>query len=332
MIDYLDKRLGKHNGYNNELVWHCPACIDNLGTESDKPKLAINIEKWVGHCWRCEYRFRDIRTLLRYINNGRLLQEELELLSDDVPRKDENTSLRDSVRDMLLEKPEITSPDFKAVPLPPEMLPLYTEREHIRRGIRFKATIPFRYLERRGIPVSDIQRFKLGYCKDGDYAGYLIIPIFQGGTQVYWTSRYCGKNPMKTKNPPKADGFYTKEKVLLNFDSCMGKEVVAICEGPFDAMAHENAVAVMGKTLSDYQLQLLDTLAASGTKEFVISLDAEAIRDTEKIYAQLISRFPTVSTLCLTDGDPHDNRSNLPTLMRNRGEMSVTARLRGRLL
>jgi hypothetical protein len=332
MIDYLDKRFGKHSGYGSELAWHCPVCIDKLGTESDKPKLAVNVEKWVGHCWRCEFRFRDVRTLLRYINNGRLLQAELDILSDTVSLKEPNTSVAHGVRDLLLYDDEEVAMELKPVALPSEMITLYTEQEHIRRSIRFKATIPFRYLERRGIPVGDIQRFKIGFCKDGDYAGYLILPVFQQGRLVYWTSRFCGKNPMKTKNPPKSAGYYTKDKVLFNFDGCLGKDVVAICEGPFDAMAHQHGVAVMGKTLSDDQLKLLDVLADSGVKEFVVSLDAEAIRDAEKLYMQLVGRYNKVAMLCLSHGDPHDNRELLPVLMAKRGAMSLRDRLQGRLL
>ena len=82
LADYLDSRLGQHSGHLPEMSWHCPACIDRQGSESSTQKLAINLEKKVGHCWRCGFKFRSLATLFRYLNGGRLRAGEIELLRE----------------------------------------------------------------------------------------------------------------------------------------------------------------------------------------------------------------------------------------------------------
>jgi hypothetical protein len=96
-------------------------------------------------------------------------------------------------------------------------------------------------------------------------------------------------------------------------------------------MAHESAVATMGKFISDEQVGLLMVLAEYGTKEFVLSLDADAGRETNEAYDRLRACLPKVTVVQFDRGDPDDNSSILPQLMAQRVTPGVTDRIRLRL-
>jgi hypothetical protein len=117
----------------------------------------------------------------------------------------------------------------------------------------------------------------------------------------------------------------------LNFDNVVGAPVVAIAEGPLSMMAHESGVATMGKFVSDEQIGLLGVLVHYGTKEFVVSLDADAGREADEVYQKLCDHLPKVTLLALDKGDPDDHKEELTTLMQGRGKPGLSDRIRLRL-
>jgi hypothetical protein len=53
----LVNALGEpHRTDNGDLVFKCPFCISRVGEISKKPKLYVNIDKGLVHCFRCEYK------------------------------------------------------------------------------------------------------------------------------------------------------------------------------------------------------------------------------------------------------------------------------------
>lgn len=309
LVEYLDHRLGTHSGNGPEFKWHCPACIDRVGSESSSPKLNLNTARGIGHCYRCEYAFRDLHSLFRMINGGIVTLEELRIIRREITPV--SNKAVESVGAVLSKT--VRTRDLKPVPLPSGIIDLCAEKIP---PMAFPAT---RYLSQRGVGRDLIAKHQIGYASSGRYAGYLTFPVLQDGEQIYFTTRFAGKAPdnRKSNNPIKADGFHAKSTCLLNYDGCKGKKKVAIVEGPFDMMAWPNAVALMGKVISDRQIGLIDRLVAEGTRHIVISLDADAGKHAQVIRARLIGRVPKLTLLMLADGDPFDHRADIADLARD---------------
>lgn len=324
LVEYLDARLGQHTGNGPEFRWFCPACIDRVGSESNKQKLNVNTTRSVGHCYRCGYAFRDFAALFRMLNNGVLKMEELRILQREVRLPSSNAV--DSVR-QALETVSDVHVSLKPVRMPDDAIKLFAGK------VSPFAKRALRYLHGRGVTDEMIEQHQISYATSGRYAGYLLFPVFQGGAQVYFTSRFAGEatDGRKSNNPPKAEGFHGKSTCLLNYDSVVGKPRVCIVEGPFDMMAWGGcAVAIMGKAISDAQVSLIETLCRTGTREIVVSLDPDAGVKAHQIYTKLLGRVPKVTVLTLPSGDPWDNRERLNDLLRTRGVMDASAMVRAR--
>jgi len=332
LLDYLDRRLGRHSGRGPEYQFPCPACIDRTGSESNKRKFSINLDRRKGQCFRCEFRFGDIAYLFRYLNNGRLTVEERILLREDPPIL--VGSVEDTVRS-ILNRAEGGTGKLKPEPLPREYVAL-DETTRKRPALR-RAHL---YLERR-VPLETAKAFRVGFCPSGEYAGYLIFPVVQGGRVVYWTNRFAGKQArIKTKNPPKRPGYFSREHCLLNYDRVVGKRVVQLVEGPFDCMAPPNAIALMGRVMSPEQARLIAALTEHGLHELVLLLDPGTGRDIDSVRSQLQDAVPLVTALDLSRfrrpdgkiGDPADLRDRLPALLRKRRVPTLVDRTRLRVV
>ncbi len=314
LVEYLDARLGKHEGSSPEMRWHCPVCIDTVGSESAKPKLHVHIGRRVGHCFRCDYAFRSLESLFRTINGGALKIEELRILRRDVV-SDHASAVR-AVREHLTHDEALRGEALNAETMPTEAVRLW------RKPLRITAKSALRYLRERGVDDRLVRERQIHYCVVGHFAGYLLFPVMQHGKQVYFTTRYAGRardDTMKSNNPKKRPGYHTKGTCLLNYDAVVGQPLVVIVEGPFDSMAHPAAVALMGKTISDEQVALLRDLVPHGLREVVVALDPDAKRFALRILARLTGHVPKVSMLTLEGGDPFDLRDRFDQLLRDRG-------------
>lgn len=325
LVQYLDKRLGSHYGRGPEYKWHCPACIDRLGHESSSPKLHVNLDRAVGHCFRCDYAFRSLESLFRFMNNGGLRIEEAKLLrrSSGVTRKGPVSDVLRALKGEQGEEGERLKPEE----LPAETLPVYAAPPHT------ECVRAISYLRGRGVTREMMKAHGIGFCAEGDYRGYLVFPISIDHEVVYFTTRYAGRKAIrKSKNPQKADGHHTKGTCLLNYDGAVGHKLVAVVEGAFDMMAFDAAVGVMGKTISPEQVALIEELVPHGLEEVVVALDPDAGLQMEQTFRALEGRVPKVSALMLDGGDPWDRRDELEQLLDERVyELSPATRVLARM-
>lgn len=325
LIAYLDAKMGQHSGHFPEYQWYCPFCLDRRGSESDSRKFRFNAVKGQGTCFRCGYGCKSVETLLKSLNGGKLTSQEMDLISGEV-----NPVQIDRLRDELLIRfyatERINKP--RSVYLPPEYVPMKGN------GNNFFVRPAFNYLRdvrkfTHGL-ANFIEKHQVGYCLTGEYANRLIFPVTQGGKQVYFTSRYCGDHFQKGKNPKNTPGRFTKETCLLNYDGCVGAEEVVVVEGPLSMAPFNYPVAMMGKTLSEGQMDLLDLLAEHGTKEFILATDPDASREASEVFRRMSGRLPKVSYLRLEGGDPFDLRENMKAFVNNRRyAVGVADALRG---
>ncbi len=331
LIDYLDNKLGKGRGSTNR-EYFCFACIDRVGSESTARKLRIDPYKGMAYCNRCNYSAGSVERLLKDMTHGRLTMVEMAIIRDE--RRPPEEGILEAVQTVLtrMDRPKKPNP----VPLPPDNFPLTAGQSWTSHP---QAVKPIAYLESRGISLETAARYDIRHCLRGPFGGYLIFPITLYGVQVYWTNRYAGDRPMyipaakflKTKNHTGMEGDYGKSDVLFGFDQCVGQETVGVGEGPFDAMSM-SGVGLLGKQPSPAQIALLVELVRTGTKEFVVGLDPDAIREAERLRASIAGIVDRVTYLPITHGDPSSRHDELPDLMADRiEERSLVDRVRMRL-
>lgn len=132
----------------------------------------------------------------------------------------------------------------------------------------------------RRYSLQTLYHYGVGYCinASSDYRlayDRVIIPIWFRGQYVGWQARYIGEPPHKAV--PK---YYTcpgmaKRLLFYNFDNAKDRPFVVIVEGVTDVWAvGDNAVAVLGKTLTLEQRALLQTYWEG--KPVVLLLDPDA--------------------------------------------------------
>ena len=103
-----------------------------------------------------------------------------------------------------------------------------------------------KYLKNRGIESYDIERYDIGYCDKGDYAGRIIVPSYDADNKLnYFLARdFTGSAYLKYKNPP------ASKDVVVFENQIDFSEPLVLCEGVFDAIAiRRNAIALLGKNI-----------------------------------------------------------------------------------
>ena len=130
-----------------------------------------------------------------------------------------------------------------------------------------------KYLKNRGIESYDIERYDIGYCDKGDYAGRIIVPSYDVDNKLnYFLARdFTGNAYLKYKNPP------VSKDVVVFENQIDFSEPLILCEGVFDAMAiRRNAIALLGKNIP---IKLKMRLVQHGVKEVSIVLDNDAFKN-----------------------------------------------------
>lgn len=153
-----------------------------------------------------------------------------------------------------------------------------------------------RYLDKRGIDAAVAARLGMVEWEDNHR---ILIPYFQDGDLVYWTSR---RYSTKLGQGPKYWSQGGAKPLYRPFLGGAPSEKLVLVEGVFDAIAVEragyHAVALGGKSLPKYHMKQLLTLAA-GYGTIVVLLDedalAKAIDLREDIQARLAQPIRIVS-------------------------------------
>ncbi len=171
-----------------------------------------------------------------------------------------------------------------------------------------------RYLAGRDYDVDELgARYKVSYCTDA-LASYrmasrrLIVPVYADGVRVGWQARVAADIDFKKTGVPK---YYTrpgfaKRRVLYNLDRASKGRVLAVVEGVTDAWRVGcEGVALLGKTVSRDQTELVGAWARRVDGLVVVMLDPEASDEADKVHATLESAAGHVVRVELPPGrDP----------------------------
>lgn len=200
----------------------CPFCDDtsfHCGVFKDKGNFT---------CWRCESR-GSLFELIHEIKNISWSQY-LEVLNKKLTTSSSKPVER---RELSLD-----------CELPPFYEPI-TESS---------PEIVLNYLSTRNISLSEASLYRLGFCKYGDYALRLIIPIYFEGKLVAFQARdTTGKSPIRylTSKNPVNNYFY-------NYDVQSRQDRLIIVEGVFDVFGMAGkAIASFGTKLTNKQIELI---------------------------------------------------------------------------
>jgi DNA primase len=256
----LYETLGGYLDKGSELLFACPSCNHH------KRKLSVNISKNAFHCWICDYRGRNIRRIIRRFGSFTQLQ-----------KWDQITDRTDLSRFSELFSDEGNVDVEDKIELPDEFISL------ANKNLPLSANRALRYLSERGITMEEIQRWKIGFCYDGEYGGRIIVPSFgTSGYPNYFVARSYVGHGMKYKNPQ------ASKNVVFNDLFTNWNDDLTIVEGIFDAINAGNAVPILGSTLRT-DSDLLRKIVRNDTPCY-IALDPDAA-DKERRIIQTLLRY-----------------------------------------
>ncbi len=213
--------LGPCYASGTEHLFRCPYC------KHHKKKLSVNVDKGVYKCWICDVRGTKLSRIVRRFGSFNE-QEEWKLVSGEVTDlndfddifKEENIQ----IKEQILNLPE----SFQS------LCNFYKSRR------------PFGYLKSRGLTESDILKWKIGYCTEGEYKDRIIVPSFNmSGDLNYFIARTYSDDWRRYMNPSASRDIIFNE-LYIDFE-----EEIMLVEGVFDAFKGVNAVPLLGSTLRE---------------------------------------------------------------------------------
>jgi len=181
--------------------------------------------------------------------------------------------------------------------LPKEFIRLYEYPKIKDIQVKMQMKQALNYLKLRGIGRTDILRYGIGYCPNGNYSGRIIVPSYDENFNLnFFVSRSIfEEDTLKYKNPK-----WSKD--VIGFDCFIDwDEPVTLVEGVFDAItARYNAVPLFGKII---QPKLRERILLRKPPKIIVALDNDAYSDAIKISSSLLSEGINVSIVQMQSKD-----------------------------
>jgi len=114
------------------------------------------------------------------------------------------------------------------------------------------------YLRSRGAYMTDrvIERARIGACAKGRFSGRVVVPMFGESSDLSW---FVARSWTKKAEKPYLYPSGSRGDFIYDPWGSLGSRTSApllVMEGAFDALAHPNAVAVLGKTTEAHEVRL----------------------------------------------------------------------------
>lgn len=159
------------------------------------------------------------------------------------------------------------------------------------------------YLSDRGVNKASLQKWRVGFCSNGRYAGRVIIPVACRGMSSFVARDVTGRARQKYLNP----GAALMGQMLFGYDTLRSGATVVAVEGVFDAIRLQQhglpAVAYFGAEPRDGQTRLLERLEP---RRVILLPDPDAYQPALDYAVSVIGRFKEVRVARLGRGDPAD--------------------------
>jgi len=258
-LQILEEILGSFYCSNEEYLFSCPFC------KHHKKKLSINIVKNTYKCWVCDSSGRNVYWLVKRYGNHK----------QKAHWNSFNESVDISDFDNIFEEEQIEE-EKQRIKLPSEYICL------ANRPWPRDSKLALDYLRKRDVSETDILKWKIGYCSEGQYKNRIIIPSFNDdGYCDYFIARTYKDDWMKYKNPPASRNIVFNE-LMVDWTA-----PVVLVEGAFDAINAENSIPLLGSTLNKRSKLFRAILTHS--KQIYIALDKDAEKKALNIIKTLIS-------------------------------------------
>jgi DNA primase len=262
LVELLTEFLGdphQHYESKGQISFDCPACAEEKGLDGGdgKGNLEINYGKHVYKCWACSETYGTHGPL------GKLFDQ----YASKSQKKVYNLIKPEELKQEDIKRPKLRLPEgfttFKDSN--PRFIP------HIEA---------YKYLQSRGINDEIIDKYKIGYTVNGDFAYRIIVPSYnKEGALNYFVARAWVPKKMKYKNPA-----IPKDEIIFNEGLINWEKDVYLCEGAFDSFFLENSIVMLGKKMSKL---LFETLYTNANGNIVICCDGDAFEDGMRVYHEL---------------------------------------------
>ncbi len=264
VLDLIENIFGEPksvNEYSGQVSVDCPVCsyeIKGLSKTDGKGNLEINYIEHIYKCWACA------ETHDTHGHLGKLIQQ----FGSKKDKKTYNLIRPDKV--------EKKKKEFKDLELPKE----YKKFEEIH-PLHLPKKEALNYLKKRGITQETIDKYQIGICMEGDYAGRIIVPSFnkKGELNFFVSRSWNPRSKLKYKNPQASKDFLIFNESLIDW-----KKDIYLVEGVFDSFFLDNSIALLGKYVNDNLWEMLYTKAK---KNIIVCLDGDAFDDAKNIYDKL---------------------------------------------
>jgi DNA primase len=263
LVELLTDVLGdpkQHYESKGQISFDCPVCAEEKGLDDGdgKGNLEINYIRHVYKCWACGETHGTHGPL------GKLL--------DGYATKQQKKIYN------LIKPEELQQQDKKRVRLRlPEGFTTFQDSNP-----RFIPHIEARrYLQSRGITDEMIEKYKIGYTVQGEFAYRVIIPSYdKEGVLNYFVGRAWVNKKMKYKNPASVP----KDEIIFNENLLNWDEDIFLVEGAFDSFFLTNPLVMLGKKMSKL---IFENLYNRANANIIVCVDGDAWDDGLKIYNEL---------------------------------------------
>lgn len=255
VVKSLETVLGRSKRSGKEVRFNCHYCRDYDGYIDRKYHLHVNFDKRIVHCFRCGKGM----TLVMLLRESRL---------------------NDTAREFIIGRASPQAPDsiFKShlgFALPADLI--YANRGY--HGDVWEAyQYEIRYAVKRGMNATNRHFFGFTF-------NHVVVFNSKANISHYWERSIDEKR------------FHvpTTDKPLYFLNEALQYPVMVLAEGPFDALAWNagslrHGVALIGKSIADYQLEQLTLAFKDGNgpvQEIVIALDAGEFKSTVALCRRL---------------------------------------------
>ena len=247
----------RHRLSGDEVAISCPACSPYH--HNKRLTFYLNLRTDASICFRCEPRRagRGVNVALLALFGLEHLLHQFEGEVEDI----QEGSLTELRRKLLLGPPATPEGAFNSI-----SLPMGFRRDWLRTvsGRQVLA-----YLIKRGFNRQTLKATGVGYVIEGPLGGRVVFPVTIGGQLRFWQARAA----FMASGPPYLGPEVDKRGVLYGYDLA-GAEVIVV-EGIFDVLGVGlgRSVALLGKTVSDTQIELL---ARKNVSKITVLLDGDA--------------------------------------------------------
>jgi len=173
----------------------------------------------------------------------------------------------------------------------------------------------YTYLTSRGITDEIIDKYKIGFCPNGEFGGRVIVPSYtEFGELNYFIARSWIPNTKAKYKNPEAE----KDKIIFNESLINWNQDIYLVEGVFDGFFLPNSIPMLGKHMSE---KLFETIYQRAMGNVIISLDGDAWSNAVKLYHELnggglygkikILKLPEDKDVCDLRGEINDYYYNI---------------------